>query len=124
MFLVQQHTTIPVPKVHAVYSHLMPDRYNWDEGETKTYSEYGYLFMDIVPGATIEDSWDTWTEDTRLNVQNELQDYVRQLRQIPGGDYIGTLNRGPVTDGILRFQSDNLGTVTLYTYVVFSLISY
>lgn len=78
--------------------------------------------MDIVPGVTIEDAWDTWTEDTRQNIQNELKDYVDQLRKIPGGDYIGTLNRGPVTDGLLKFQSKNCGTVTLYSHVVLSLM--
>lgn len=49
MLFVEQNTTIPVPKVYAVYSHPMPEKYHWAEGEEKTYYEHTYIFMDLVP---------------------------------------------------------------------------
>ncbi len=114
MLFVEKNTTIPVPKVYAVYSHPMPEKINWAKGEEKTYYEHTYIFMELVPGETVEDTWDHWDQATRVNVENELKDYISQLRRIPGGDYIGSLNRGPVTDDILRYQADNCGTIILY----------
>lgn len=116
MLFVEQNTTIPVPKVYAVYSHPMPDRYDYAEDEEKTYYEHTYIFMDLLPGATVEESWDQWDQATRLNIQNELKDYIRQLREIPGGEYIGTLNHGPVTDFLLDSEADNRGIMIFYTF--------
>ena len=122
MLFVEQNTTIPVPKVYAVYSHSMPNRLDYAEDEEKTYYEHTYIFMDFVPGATVENSWDQWDQATRLNVQNELKSYIEQLRRIPGGDYIGTLNHGPVTDRILKSEGNNKGTMILYPFTFSQLI--
>ncbi|KAF7511645.1 hypothetical protein GJ744_003808 [Endocarpon pusillum] len=104
MLFIEQNTTIPVPKVHAVYSLMAPARKHYNDGWTgkREFREITYIFMDFVPGATIEESWDQWDEATIANVQNELKDYIRQLRGIPGGEYIGSLDRGPVADCMLE----------------------
>ncbi|ERF72089.1 hypothetical protein EPUS_05007 [Endocarpon pusillum Z07020] len=109
MFFIEQNTTIPVPKVYAVYSHPMPNRLDYTEDDEKTYYEHTYIFMDLLPGATVEKSWDQWDQATRLNVQNELKTYVEELRRLPGGHYIGSLNHGPVTDWLLENKADNYG---------------
>ena len=112
MLFVEQNTTIPVPKVYAVYSQLeLADDYPKGSSKPKEYAWHTYIFMDLVAGITVEDAFDTWDEATRANVQNELKDYIRQLRGLPGGDYIGTLDRGPITDVIMRYQGDDLGTM-------------
>ncbi|ERF76356.1 hypothetical protein EPUS_09324 [Endocarpon pusillum Z07020] len=125
MLFIEQNTTIPVPKVHAVYSHLADAR-KYPEGYSgkREYTEITYIFMDFVPGATIEKSWDEWDEATIANVQNELKDYIRQLRGIPGGEYIGSLDRGPVTDSMLRLQADNCGNIILCSFGISQLTSY
>ncbi|KAF7506043.1 hypothetical protein GJ744_012290 [Endocarpon pusillum] len=108
MLFIEQNTTIPVPKVYAVYSHLTPERIDYTEDDEKTYYEETYIFMELLPGATVNKSWDQWDQATRLNVQNELKDYVEQLRRIPEGGYIGSLNHGPVADWLLD-KADNHG---------------
>lgn len=115
MLFIEQNTNIPVPKVYAFYSHPMPEKTKYDEGEEKTYYEWGYIFMDFVPGETVEDVWDRWDQATRTNVENELKDYIQQLRSIPGGDYIGSLDRGPVTDITMKYHGDDHGIVIIYT---------
>jgi hypothetical protein len=105
MLFIEQNTTIPVPKVYAVYSYSKPYR---DENY-----DYTYIFMDLIPGATVEDSWGSWDEATRVNVQNELKDYISQLRGLPGGDYIGSLDRGPLRENMLRLRGNKCGTVIL-----------
>jgi hypothetical protein len=109
MLFIEQNTTIPIPKVHAVYTYPTEGKLWWQPGETVTHYDKVYIFMDLVPGLTAEHAWETWDEATVLNVQNELKEYIRQLRALPGGDYIGTLNHGPVTDCMLRYDTDDLG---------------
>jgi hypothetical protein len=113
MLFIEQHTSIPIAKLQAAYSTPVPDRLHYpDDGgepEFRKEPDYYYLFMEIVPGAQLGKCWDGWDEATKQNVQHELTDYIRQLRGIPGGDYIGTLDRGPVTDGMLVDQADSLG---------------
>jgi hypothetical protein len=110
MLFVEQNTTIPVPKVYAVYSFQIPEKlYPEGYAGTKNHIDRTYIFMDFVTGATVEDSWDKWDEATIINVKDELKDYIGQLRGIPGGDYIGSLDRGPVTDCMLKYHNDDRG---------------
>jgi hypothetical protein len=114
MLFIEQHTTIPVPKVHAVYSCKVLDKSGnppppaskQDDDQVCTY-----IFMDLVAGSSIDEIWDKWDDATRLNLQNELKDYVRQLRDIPSEGYIGSLNRGPIVDRVLRYYSTDFGTM-------------
>jgi hypothetical protein len=73
---------------------------------------YTYIFMDLVAGKELNEIWDKWDEATRLNIQTEPKDYIRQMRELPGGDYISSLNRGPVIDRILQYYFSNHSTVT------------
>jgi hypothetical protein len=113
MLFIEQRTSIPIAKLQAAYSTQGPDRlhhpYNGGEPEWRKSHEYFYLFMDIVPGVPVTECWDELDDATKLNVQHELTDYIRQLRAIPGGDYIGALDRGPVTDNLLRGMAENPG---------------
>ena len=117
MLFIEQHTSIPIAKLQAAYSSRMPDRRHYpddyDVPELPDGSEYFYLFMYIVPGVPLRQCWDHWDDATKLNVQHELTDYIRQLRGISGGDYIGTLDRGPVTDGIILHQAEFRGMLNV-----------
>jgi hypothetical protein len=110
MLFVKQNTTIPVPKVYAVYSFQIPEKlYPEGDAGTKDHINRTYIFMDFVAGATVEDSRDGWDEATMINVQNELKDCIGQLRGISRGDYIGCLDRGPVSDCMLKYHNDDRG---------------
>jgi hypothetical protein len=114
MLFIEQHTTIPVPKVYAVYSCQALNKFG-DPVKPASKQEGDpictYIFMDLVAGTAIDEIWETWDDATHLNVRNELKDYVRQLREIPAENYVGGLNRGPVVDGLLRYYTTDLGTM-------------
>lgn len=46
--------------------------------------------------------WESYDEDTKSHVTNQLKEYLLELRQISNGSYIGSANSGPVTDPILE----------------------
>jgi hypothetical protein len=113
MLFIEQHTSIPIAKLQAAYSTRSPEYLyhpaDGGEPELRRGPDYYYLFMYVVPGVTLRQCWDHWDDATKVNVQNELTDYIRQLRGLSGGGYIGTLDRGPITDGILLEKTDNMG---------------
>jgi len=114
MLFIEQHTTIPVPKVYAAYScKVLDSSGNPPPPSSKPEDDpvCTYIFMELVVGTTLDKIWDRWDEVTRLNVQNELKDYVRQMRDIPSEDYIGTLNRGPLRDKLLTYHTSDSGTM-------------
>ena len=120
MIFIANSTSVPVPKVFAVLTHgPLPDpmSFDWDQGGKK--AQYlTYILMEVVPGATLEDVWEDGTAEvkqalsTKLSV--ELQGYINQLREIPGGTYIGSLGNGPIVDTRFRKVKDrgmlDLGT--------------
>lgn len=96
---VAKHTSIPVPKVYAVYTYgPFEDR---DEEWASKYDTY--IFMDFIDGQTLEKEWGVLNDETKSQIVAELKSYFTELRTIPGGTYIGSLNNGPVMDSILEY---------------------
>jgi hypothetical protein len=107
---VRHHTLIPVPRVYAAYTHGP-----FEERDEEWASKYDtYIFLDFVEGQTLEKEWVNLGDDEKSCVMHELQGYLEQLRAVPGGTYIGSINNGPVMDVILEYQP-NKGT-WLYLY--------
>jgi hypothetical protein len=105
MSFVAQHTQLPVPKLYAAYTYGPLDRDVDDFGSL--YDTY--IFMEFVEGETLEKAWDNCDSMTKLQIASELRAYLEQLRSIPPADYIGSVDRGPVTDMILEWTSSSKG---------------
>jgi hypothetical protein len=111
---VRHHTSIPVPQVYAAYTHGP-----FEERDEEWASKYDtYIFLDFVEGQTLENEWDDLGGDEKSRIMHELQDYLEQLRAVPGGTYIGSLNNGPVMDVILEYQSNKGTSIYLYYYML------
>jgi hypothetical protein len=99
MEFVARHTSLPVPQVYAAYTYgPFEDR---DEEWSSKYDTY--IFMDFVDGQTLEKEWSSLHDEAKSRIMTELKAYFAQLRAIPGGTYIGSLNDGPVMDSILEY---------------------
>lgn len=77
MRFVREHTTIPVPCVHAT---------------TRTS-----ITMDFVEGNMLQDVWNDLSDTERATISAQLRDYLNQLRAIKGS-YIGGFNKSPAVD--------------------------
>ncbi|KAJ5588140.1 hypothetical protein N7537_010818 [Penicillium hordei] len=60
-----------------------------------------YILIAFVEGQTLEKVWESYDEDTKAHVTNQLKKHLPELRQISNGSYIGSANSGSVTDPIL-----------------------
>ncbi|KAI1266258.1 kinase-like protein [Xylariaceae sp. FL1019] len=109
MLFVQQNTTIPVPKVYAIYS--------YDTNKTMIIMEkiVGRCLADVM-----DDCYDlsepertsVWTSIT-TSIGRQLREQVNQLRSIPSPGYYGSIGGRPA----LRRHQDEKGTGP-YTDVV------
>jgi hypothetical protein len=98
MFVKENTENLPVPKVFACYSYG-PIR--------RDIEDYGslfdtYIFMSFVEGQSLDKNWESYDEDTKKHVTNQLKEYLHELRKISDGKYIGSVGPGPVTDPILE----------------------
>ncbi|CRL22355.1 Protein kinase-like domain [Penicillium camemberti] len=104
MFAKQNTETLPVPKIFACYSYGPINRDIEDHGSLFDT----YIFMSFVESQTLDKVWESYDEDTKAHVTNQLKEYLLELRQIRNGSYIGSANSGPVTDQILESYHDRL----------------
>ena len=65
--------------------------------------------MDFIEGETLEKSWNGYDRAAKLQIAAQLRSYIEQLRSIPPEDYIGSVNRGPVTDVMLEWSPPSKG---------------
>lgn len=86
MLFVQQSTSIPVPKVYAIFEADV-------HGLTTSF-----IVMDYVPGNTLARSWPTLDAAQKRGVVSQLRAWVDELRRIPSPGYYGGLWRQPVRD--------------------------
>ncbi|KAF7793918.1 hypothetical protein EIP86_005040 [Pleurotus ostreatoroseus] len=70
MDYVARYTTIPVPRLHDVFT--------W-QGRT-------YIVMDYVKGVTLRNIWPRLSQQERRNAIQQLQGYIEQLRSLPPPD--------------------------------------
>lgn len=90
MMFVARSTSIPVPKVYAIYQRQ-------EESGTITY-----IVMQYIEGTTLNDMWTALTHDGKTNISRTLRGYFDQLRQLQGPDYFGNIDGGAPLDSIFR----------------------
>lgn len=66
MMFVRQATSIPVPKVHNVF----------------TRGAQVYLVMEYIPGTSLEVAWQSMTPDGRRDICSQLAGYIKELRSL------------------------------------------
>jgi hypothetical protein len=98
---VSQHTSIPVPRVLAAYTYGPIER---EEEGVRDFDTY--IFTEYVEGQSLDKVWTGLDNSTKSTIMDELKGYLVQLRAIPGGNYIGSLEKGPVKDFILEDHSN------------------
>lgn len=96
MHLASTSTTIATPRLLSAY----------------ILDGVGYIVMSYEPGESLAQYWDRVSKPEQNRVLEQLQDYVNQMREIPG-DFIGGLDRSPCRDGI--FEA-GYGDYTSYSY--------
>ncbi|KAI0380643.1 kinase-like domain-containing protein [Hypomontagnella monticulosa] len=89
MMYVAGSTTIPVPKVYAVYERQ-------ENRRTVTY-----IVMEYVPGETLRSAWPSLDEVRKLTIALRLRLYFNELRKLPSSGYFGNILGGPPLDDIL-----------------------
>ncbi|KAJ6263578.1 hypothetical protein Dda_2142 [Drechslerella dactyloides] len=103
MIFIAEHTSIPVPKVHAVYTYGPFDRPDFD-----AVDEYDtYIFMDYIDGETLEKAWENLDGQTKSSIMADLKHCLEELRSLQGGTYVGSLEYGPVMDQIVEWHNIN-----------------
>ncbi|RWA11044.1 hypothetical protein EKO27_g4055 [Xylaria grammica] len=69
MLLVQEHTTIRIPNVYAMYKHEP--------------SGDNVIIMEYVPGEILQDVYEKLDADKKASVGAQLREQLRELREIP-----------------------------------------
>ncbi|KAI1303481.1 kinase-like domain-containing protein [Xylaria venustula] len=110
MLFVQQHTTIPVPEVYAIYT--------FGEGKnTKTM-----IIMEFVQGITLEKFLDAMMPHHVDMIKEALREQVDQLRRIPAPNYYGTIGYRPFYDWYQGYQYGPFDNLTDYISEAFDVI--
>ncbi|RTE76956.1 hypothetical protein BHE90_008574 [Fusarium euwallaceae] len=88
MLYVAKSTTVPVPKVYAIYQ------------RRKKQSVVTYIVMQHVQGTTLLNLWGSLDQARKTSIAKTLRVYFDQLRQLkhPGG--FGNIDGGPPLDDI------------------------
>ncbi|KAJ5180722.1 kinase-like domain-containing protein [Penicillium capsulatum] len=96
LHLTSTRTSIATPKLFSAY----------------ILDGVGYIIMSYEEGEPLEQYWDRVSQDQQDRILEQLQDYVNQMREIPG-NFIGRLSDSPCRDGI--FEA-GYGDHTKYKY--------
>ncbi|RGP60212.1 phosphotransferase family protein [Fusarium sporotrichioides] len=74
----------------------VPEVYGWTEE-----NGVAFLYMEYIDGATLEDRWVSLTSTEKEGICRELKTIITNishLRQAPGDQFIGNINRGSLRD--------------------------
>ncbi|KAH8884177.1 kinase-like protein [Thozetella sp. PMI_491] len=100
MLYVAESTTVPVPKVYAIYQCR-------EERGVVTY-----IVMQYVPGATLLESWDSLDKARKTTVALTLRTYFDRLRQLQPPGYFGNITGGPPLDDMFSATQNTLDIKT------------
>lgn len=98
ILFVAEKTSIPVPKIHSAYIQGPLERARFGELPYDVF-----IFMEFIEGETLEKQWPRYDIETKSQIAAELKAYMEQLHSIPGESYVGSVDRGPVTDVLLEW---------------------
>ncbi|KAI7762870.1 hypothetical protein LZL87_008311 [Fusarium oxysporum] len=94
MIYVAKHTTIPVPRVYAIYQRKEDEK------------NITYNLMEYVPGKSLMDLWSDIDQTRKTSIARTLRTYIDQLRQLKHPGYFGTIHGGP--PNINLFMQDDI----------------
>ncbi|KAH8650416.1 kinase-like domain-containing protein [Ilyonectria robusta] len=86
MLYVAKSTTVPVPKVYAIYQ------------RREKQSVVTYIVMQYVPGTTLLNLWGSLDQARKTAIARTLRTYFHQLRQLQHPGYFGNIAGGPPLD--------------------------
>ncbi|KAH6693973.1 kinase-like domain-containing protein [Plectosphaerella plurivora] len=84
MRFVAESTSIPVPKVFAIYQSL--------DGKKRTAT---YIVMEYIPGNTLQELWPELAGSRKAATAATLRAYFDELRQLKGPGHIGSNQGNP-----------------------------
>ncbi|KAK8002565.1 hypothetical protein PG989_002284 [Apiospora arundinis] len=99
MLYVAKSTTVPVPKVYAIYQ------------RREKQSTVTYIVMEYVPGETLVDLWGSLDDARRTAIAETLRSYFDQIRQLQHPGYFGNIDGGPPLDDIFSVTPAGLEVV-------------
>lgn len=88
MLFVQQSTSIPVPKVYALFQAAVE---GWKPDPT-------FIVMEYIPGTTLRTRWPTLSAPEKRLIVSQLRRHISELRSIPSPGYYGGIWRQPGLD--------------------------
>lgn len=88
MLYVAKSTTVPVPKVYAIYQ------------RREKQSIVTYIVMQYVQGTTLLNLWGSLDQARKTSIAKTLRAYFDQLRQLKHPGFFGNINGGPPLDDI------------------------
>ncbi|RFU31023.1 hypothetical protein B7463_g5318, partial [Scytalidium lignicola] len=94
MLFVNHKTTVPVPRVYAIYTTTEISIY------TKTKEESAYIVMEYLEGSTLGFEWGLLSTQQKENISTQLREYMNQLRSIPSPGYYGSIGKRGLLDCI------------------------
>ncbi|KAL2888497.1 kinase-like domain-containing protein [Ceratocystis lukuohia] len=94
MLYVAKFTTVPVPKVYAIYQCQ------------EKQSVITYIVMQYVQGTTLLNLWGSLDQARKTSIANTLRAYFDQLRQLKHPGLIGNIDGGPLLDDMFLSTQD------------------
>lgn len=88
MLYVAKSTTVPVPKVYAIYQ------------RREKQSVVTYIVMQYVQGTTLLNLWGSLDQARKTSIAETLRAYFDQLRQLKHPGFFGNIDGGPPLDDI------------------------
>ncbi|KAF7548794.1 hypothetical protein G7Z17_g6831 [Cylindrodendrum hubeiense] len=86
MLHVAKSTTVPIPKVYAIYQRQKGERV------------ITYIVMEYMPGTTLLNLWDSLDQTRKTAIARTLRTYFDQLRKLKHPGYFGNIDGGPPLD--------------------------
>ncbi|KAG7285364.1 hypothetical protein NEMBOFW57_009990 [Staphylotrichum longicolle] len=96
MIFVQQSTSIPVPKVYAIF-----------QDEVRGY-KVTFIVMEYIPGVLLNRAWNGLGASEKQHLVAQLRRYMDELRSIPSPGYYGGLWRQQIRDRTFESLADGL----------------
>ncbi|KAI1127836.1 kinase-like domain-containing protein [Nemania abortiva] len=94
VLFVTKSTTIPVPKVYAIYQ------------RQENSGLVTFIVMQYIPGVTLQDLWGSLDETRKTSIAKTLQTYFDQLRGLQHPGYFGN---NELVDWVIRMYSSEVG---------------
>ncbi|KAF7793920.1 hypothetical protein EIP86_005042 [Pleurotus ostreatoroseus] len=100
MDYIARHTTIPVPRVHDVF----------------TWAGRTYIAMDYIKGSTLRSVWPRLNQEERIASIRQLQGYIEQLRNLqpPNTHRVQAVDGNPCYDSRMRGEYGPYDTIDAF----------